>query len=229
MNANNKFELPREDEHLTVVGRNGTGKSQLAFWSLIHRPLETKPCYVLDYKSEELINSVPRARYITHKETPSEPGLYILQSRSDLFEDDERWLWRIHSKMIDGKPSILFIDEGYMLPEIRKGAFSALLTQGRAKQNPVITLSQRPVRVDRTAFSEASHLVAFDLNDKRDHRALEEIVPSGFCDEVRDLPPFCARWYATKKNTAWNLKPVPMADEIIDSINEKLPARKRWL
>lgn len=222
-----KFELPREDEHTMIVGRNGTGKTQFGFWSLTERPLETKPYYVLDYKRDELVNSIPRARYIDFKETPSQPGLYILQSGpdADLQDATEAWLRRIWQKMIDGNPSGVFIDEGYMLPQ-RSAAFSALLTQGRSKRNPVITLSQRPVRVDRTAISEASHVVAFDLNDRRDHKSLEEVIPPGLMSET--VPPYHSRWYSVKKNKTWIMQPVPDADEIVEAINAKLPALKRW-
>lgn len=222
MSDNDKFELPREDEHTTIVGRTGTGKTQFGAWLLSTRDLNVKPWVILDYKGEETLNSIPRIREIGFKEAPSQPGLYILKSRPDLEDDTEAWLWRIWESENIG----VFIDEGYMLPEYRKGAFSALLTQGRSKKTPVITLSQRPVRVNRTAFSEASHLIAFDLNDRRDHKALEEIVPNGFM--AREVPRYHSRWYSVKKDKVWVMKPVPEADEIIEAINDKLPPLRRW-
>jgi DNA helicase HerA-like ATPase len=218
-----RFELPRDDEHTTIVGRNGTGKTQAGAWLLSQQNLEGKPWVILDYKGEELLNSIPRIREIGFAESPSQPGLYILKSRPDLEEQTEAWLWKIWERENIG----VFIDEGYMLPEIRKGAFSALLTQGRSKRTPVITLSQRPVRVDRAAFSEASHLIAFDLNDRRDHKSLEEIVPTGFMRDA--IPRYHSRWYSVKKDKVWIMKPVPSADEIVDDINAKLPPLKRWL
>lgn len=222
MSIEDKFELPRDDEHTTIVGRNGTGKTQFGAWLLSKQNLRGKPWVILDYKGEELLNSIPRIRAIDFKETPRQPGLYILKSRPDLEDDTEAWLWKIWEKENTG----VFIDEGYMLPEIRKGAFSALLTQGRSKRTPVITLSQRPVRVDRAALSEASHLIAFDLNDRRDHKSLEEVVPTGFMKDP--VPRFHARWYSVKKDKTWIVKPVPDAEEIIDDINEQLEPLKKW-
>jgi hypothetical protein len=222
MSDDDKFSLPRDDEHTTIVGRNGTGKTQFGAWLLSQQNLAAKPWVILDYKGEEMLNSIPRIRQIDFKDTPRHPGLYILKSRPDLDEHTEAWLWRIWEKEHTG----VFVDEGYMLPEIRKGAFSALLTQGRSKRTPVITLSQRPVRVDRAAFSEASHLIAFDLNDKRDHKSLEEVVPTGFMRET--IPKYHARWYSVKKDKTWIVKPVPESDEIIDTINEQLPPLKKW-
>lgn len=230
MNAPSKiqFELPREDEHTLIVGRNGTGKTQFGFWGLSKRSLRSKPWFMLDYKREELLNYIPRARYIDFKETPSQPGLYVLQSGpdTDLQDATEAWLRRIWQKMIDAEPSGVFIDEGYMLPP-RSPAFSALLTQGRSKRNPVVTLSQRPVRIDRTAISEASHVVAFDLNDRRDMKSLEEVVPQGMMSI--QVEAFHSRYYNVKKNKVWIMKPVPDADEIAESINEQLPPKARWL
>jgi hypothetical protein len=223
LSAEDKFELPRDDEHTFIVGRNGTGKTQAGAWLLSTTNLQAKPWYILDYKGEALLNSIPRIRQIDFNETPSQPGLYILKSRPDLEDDTEAWLWRIWENDDRG----LFIDEGYMLPEIRKGAFSALLTQGRAKRNTVITLSQRPVRVDRTAISEASHVVAFDLNDQRDHKSLEEVIPKGLMSI--QVPKFHSRWYSVKKDKFWIMRPVPDADEIVEAINDKLPPLKRWL
>jgi hypothetical protein len=216
------FELPRDDEHTTIVGRNGTGKTQFGAWLLSAQDLKAKPWVILDYKGEELLNSIPRIRQIDFKDAPKHPGLYILKSRPDLEDDTENWLWKIWEKENTG----VFIDEGYMLPEIRKGAFSALLTQGRSKRTPVITLSQRPVRVDRAALSEASHLIAFDLNDRRDHKSLEEVVPTGFMKNA--VPKFHARWYSVKKDFTWIVKPVPDAETIVDAINTQLEPLKRW-
>jgi hypothetical protein len=221
--SGDQFELPRDDEHTTIVGRNGTGKTQAGAWLLSKQDLKVKPWVILDYKGEEMLNSIARIRHIDFNEVPDKPGLYILHSRPDLGDETESWLWKVWQKENIG----VFIDEGYMLPEIRKGAFSALLTQGRSKRTPVITLSQRPVRVDRAAFSEASHLIAFDLNDKRDHKSLEEVVPTGFMKET--VPKFHSRWYSVKKDKIWIMKPVPDADQIVDDINVQLEPKRKWL
>jgi len=227
MSADDKWMLPSDDEHTTIVGRNGTGKTQHGGWHLSQQNLKAKPWFILDFKNEEMLNSIPRIREIGFKDTPSKPGLYILKSRPDLEEDTEAWLWRLWEAMTGGEPHGLFIDEGYMLPNpTRKGAFDALLTQGRSKRSPIITLSQRPVRISRTALSEASHLIAFDLNDRRDHKSLEEVVPSGFMKET--IPKWHARWYSVKKDRTWIVKPVPDADQIIDDINVQLEPKKRW-
>lgn len=218
-----EFRFPRDDEHITIVGRTGTGKTQAGAFVLAKADLKARPWFILDFKDEPLLNSIPRLKEVSFKDNPTEPGLYILHSRPDLEEETEAWLWR----RWDQKDNGIFIDEGYMLPEVRKGAFAALLTQGRSRKTPVITLSQRPVRVNRTAFSEASHIMAFDLNDRRDHKSLEEICPSGFMD--LEAPPFHSRWYSVKSDLVWRIGPVPDGAEIVDAINEQLPNVKRWL
>ncbi|MEB2597930.1 hypothetical protein, partial [Corynebacterium amycolatum] len=68
---------------------------------------------------------------------------------------------------------------------------------------------------------------AFDLYDKRDHKSLEEVVPTGFMSDT--VPPFHSRWYSVKKDKTWIVRPVPGADEIVEAINEQLPPLKRWL
>jgi hypothetical protein len=112
------------------------------------------------------------------------------------------------------------------LPEIRRGAYHALLTQGRSKRIPVITLTQRPVQIPRVAFSEISHCVVFDLNDRKDQQRIEEIAPRG----IMDVPtkPHHARWYSVKKNKIWVMSPVPVANEIRDAVNAQLEPKKRW-
>lgn len=219
-----EFELPADDEHTMVVGRNGTGKTQLAFWLLSKQRLMSKPWYFVDFKGEQMLDGITRARHIGYKETPKEPGFYILHATP--FEEDEVALegWMRQCWAQDHR-GIMF-DEAYMLPRVDKGAYAAMLTQGRSKKLSLISLSQRPVRVNRAAISEASHIIAFDLNDKRDHKSLEEVVPTGFMKE--ELQKYHSRWYSVKKDLIWPIKPVPVADQIIEDINSQLPPLKRW-
>jgi len=224
------FRWPADDEHTAIFGRNGTGKSQFGAHVLSMQDLTSKPWIVLDYKGEELFNAIPNIREITRASIPEEPGLYILHSRPDEELADEDFLWSLWDRERTG----LFVDEGYMLPEIPKGAFHALLTQGRSKRIPVITLSQRPVRVPRVVFSESSHVATFALNDRRDRKTLEELVPTGFCEWCPPgmpdgVPKYHARWYSVKADQAWIVKPVPDAETIIEAINVQLKPKSRWV
>lgn len=225
-----EFELPRDDEHTAVVGRNGSGKSQLGFWLLSKRDLKHETVYVVDYKREILFQSLQNAKRIGFRDTPDEPGLFILETRPDQEQATEDWLWRVWSKENAG----LFVDEGYLLPQMNRGAFQAILTQGRSKRIPVITLTQRPVRVSPFAFSEASHIAVFDLNRKKDWQTIEEMTPEGFstwlpAEFSGELPPYHARWHAVKKKASWVIRPVPDAGEIIADIDRQLERETRWI
>lgn len=229
--------LPKDDEHTVVVGQNGTGKSQFGAWLLSTRPLKRKVHFLIDYKGEDLFNSLERARHIDFSDNPKKPGLYILHAGPGDEDEVKEFLWKIWRRENVG----LFVDEAYMLPpEYGKNRpFEAILTQGRSKRIPVITLSQRPVKVSRFVFSEAAHLVAFNLSDKRDRKTLTELAPEDFFEwvppEYREtgIPPYHARWYSVKANAGqgarYLAKPVPDADTIREAIDSQLEPKRRVL
>jgi DNA helicase HerA-like ATPase len=230
-----EFSWPRDDEHTAVWGRNGTGKTQLATYVLSKQNFKRKPWVIIDYKGDELLNSIERTREISYDEIPEKPGLYILHARPDMSDEMEQWLWKIWERENIG----LYADEGYLLPKSgtqEMGAYDTIQVQGRSKRIPTITLSQRPTRISRMVVSEASHVAMFDLNDDRDYKTAESIVPRGFGTWVppefgreKDLPPYHARWYAVKSKGRFVLTPVPEAEEIRDQIDRQLEPRLRWL
>lgn len=228
-----KFRFPAPDEHAAIVGRNGTGKSQFGAFVLSKRDLKNSATVILDYKGEELFNSIENIRELDPADAmPKKPGLYIVHATPG-DEAIEDFMWRMWTHENIG----LFVDEGYMVPSREGGAFQALLTQGRSKRTPVITLSQRPVKVSRFAFSEASHIAVFHLNDRRDQKTIGESLPDGFLEWVPPefqsadgrLPKYHARWYNVKDDAGFIVKPVPGADEIIEAINSQLDPKRRWL
>ena len=228
------FRLPNGDEHHAIVGRNGTGKSQFGACCLSKRDLRNSINVVMDYKREILFNSIPRIREIGFNEIPDKNGLYIIHGVPERDDDDmENWLW----KVLDRENVGLFVDEGYMLPyDAKSRAFKGILTQGRSKRIPVITLSQRPVEISRFVFSEASHVSLFDLNDERDEKTVKAFTPKGFVDWVPEefssagkLPKYFSRWYNIKDDSKFIVQPAPEADEIISAIDAQLEPKRRWL
>lgn len=225
------WRLPKASEHTAVVGRNGTGKSQAGFWLLSQRDLANSINVIVDYKGEELCEQLTRAREIGY-EIPKENGLYVL--RADPENDDAM---RDLLRKIRRTGNIgLFVDEGYMIPGEKKGPFQALLTQGRSLNIPIITLSQRPVEINRFVFSEAGHILYFDLNDERDQDTVKMFTPKGFVDwlpagisDEKRLLPYHFKWYNLKDNEYFGMLPVPSASEIIDTIDAQLKPKHRWL
>src|ERR1700687_1269348 len=207
------FYLPTNDEHTAVVGRNGSGKTMLGAFLLSTKNLQKEIWIVLDYKGEEIFAALEKARHIKFADVPDEPGLYILSSRPDLEQETEDWLWKIWEREKIG----VYVDEGYMLPEFTKGAYQGILTQGRSKRIPTITLTQRPVKISPFVFSEASHVAVFDLNAKRDRQTVEDRTGEGFMSWLPSeyaeagLPRFHSRWYAVKHDGKYVVKPVPKA------------------
>ncbi len=226
-----KFALPANDEHTTIVGRNGCGKTQLGCFLLGMRDLKRERWVALDFKGDNLLNSIEHSKAVECLKVPRKPGLYIKQFRRAEANEIDDFLWRLWDEQETG----IYIDEGYFVPQGEDGAYKGLLTTGRSRFTPVITLSQRPVRISRFALSEVSHVAVFDLNDRRDWRTLEEVLPQGFTDWLPakfpgpKLPKFHARWYSVKTDGKYVIEPVPSADEIRELINSQLEPNRRWL
>lgn len=232
--------MPHSDEHVAIVGRNGTGKTQFGWWIVSERDLANGQNFIIDYKGEELFSSSNRVREIGVTERPKENGLYIIHAVPLEHEQNQMreflwWVWKTGNKG-------LIVDEGYMIPHEKDGPLQALYTQGRSLRTPVITLSQRPVGVNRFAFSEASHTIVFDLNDDRDKDTIKMFTPKGFMEWVppgfgdvdpytgdRLLPKFHSKWYNKKDNSRFVLEPVGDAGEITDKIDAQLKPKHRWL
>jgi len=211
--------LPNTKDRLTVVGQTGSGKTHGALWHLSKFDLKNQRWIIFNFKNEELINSIPMIREIGY-EIPSKPGLYIVRPS---INDEERlteFLWSIWAANNVG----CFFDEGYMIEFI--GAvkpYIAILTQGRTKHIPVITLIQRPVGVTRFAFSEAQYIQVFDLMDFRDYEVTENYMPSVY---ELNLPEFHSWYWEVKRKKLVQFSPVPNIDEIFSTIKGKLHSRK---
>lgn len=224
-----KFRWPHDDEHTAIVGRTGSGKTVLGAYVLSTKDFQNDTWVMIDYKGDELLNSISRAREIDFNVIPRQPGLYRLQATLDDSDRMESWLRRVWSVGNIG----LYADEGYMLPT--DGGYRNILTQGRSKRIPTITLSQRPVEIDRFVFSESSHVAIFHLNDRRDIKTVREFTPEGFMEWMPPefgaqgrLPDRHARWYNIKSDSRFVLKPVPPPEEIVTSIDGQLEPKHKW-
>lgn len=218
------FRFAGTDQRQIVIGRTGSGKTVMGAFLLSNAPFHKMPYVIIDYKGDDLLNSIERARYITFKDKPKEPGIYILRA-TPVIDDNrvESFLWGVHAR---GKTG-LFYDEGYMIPDI--AAMNAIYTQGRSKHIPVTTLTQRPVQLTRFAFSESEFVFCYKLNDRRDEKTVLEMVPRQ--DEIWNfdvaLPPFRCRWHDVPKDVSEILLPCPSPDDILDQFDFRLrPQRK---
>lgn len=220
--AISQFRLPTNSQRVAVMGRTGSGKTVLGAWLLSKAPFDKQPYVMIDYKGDELLNGIDRVREIGLKDIPKQPGLYIIHPKPKDDDDDvEAWLRKVWETEHIG----LYLDEAYMLPE--RGAFEGILTQGRSKRIPVISLTQRPSWISRFVFSEADFFAVFHLNDKEDRKKVKRFIHSDADLEGR-LNDYHCHWYDVGKDFHCLLSPVPKPEDIQEDINSRLTPRKRY-
>jgi len=225
--------LPDDSERMTIIGRTGSGKTVAGLWHLSMRSFDKMPWVIFNFKDDENIGELLNlgAKEIDiAKAPPKRPGVYvadILPDSDDKIDEFLRKCWE------NGKTGI-YIDEGFMMPQARMKYrwYRAVLTQGRSRRVPIITLTQRPYFLDRFAFSEADRFQIFDLNDNEDIDRIKGFVnypvktiigPSA----TRRLPAYHSLWYDVKRNEAKPLLPVPNADRILDTFSDRLRGRRK--
>lgn len=217
----NQTRLPSSSDRIVIVGRTGSGKSQAALWHLSMQSFDAMPWVILDYKDDEMINSIEKATLISYSDVPTKPGIYILKIMPGEDEELDAWLWKVWAK---GGIGIL-VDEGTMIKRESK-AFNACLTQGRSKRIPMIVLTQRPVNLSGYVFSESGFWQVFDLTKKADRKTVEEntIIPWDY-----KLEDYHSYYYDVGKKKLVEFGPVPKADTILSNIDKRHPQKRRYL
>lgn len=216
-----EFEFPKQDQHTAVIGRNGSGKTQLGAWLLSESDLEQRPHVIMDFKRDELVNAIPHLKELKHDEVPKEPGVYISHFMPNQEAEMNQLLWNMWAR----ENVHLHVDEVYMIGRDNE-AFNAIMMQGRSKRVTVTALSQRPTMCSRYIFSEASHYSVFHMNDKRDVKTIEGFCPIDF-EEI--LPEYHSHWYDVKRNKKFKLTPVPDAANILGRFDERLKPKRRFI
>jgi hypothetical protein len=218
-----KLSRPTNESRIAVIGRTGSGKTVFGIWLLgeqLKGPWAHMPVTIFDYKHDKLIAKLGAKPIRITDKPPTKPGLYLVQPNPD--SDNEaatQYLMRVWAQEEHG----IFIDEGYMFGQHNRG-FRSLLTQGRSKRVPMIYLSQRPVRMDLFAFSEADYFAVFNLNDKKDRIRVNEYtdLPVNY-----KLAKHCARWYDVSEDQAVTFSPCPPTGVIVNSFRELYGPKSR--
>lgn len=214
------MKLPGANDRSMIVGATGSGKTVFGLWLLSEQDFTKRPWIIYDFKGDELINKIPATGYIdVTQPIPTKPGLYIcspLPDEQDMVSEQMMNIWRNENTGI-------FVDEGFMVGRTNRG-FRACLTQGRSKKIPMITCSQRPVWLDRFAFSESGFFVIFRLQDKDDLKNVNKFIPHTLGDR---LPKYHSYYYDVGSDELAILEPVPDGPAILDSLDVKLRTIKK--
>lgn len=204
-----------------MYGKTGEGKTVAGLWHLSQRSITERPWVVFDFKGDEHIAALPYAHETDLREIPKEPGLHVVRPVPEADDDAvEAAMWSIWERGNTG----VFIDEGYMVGQ-RNKAFKALLTQGRSKSIPMITLSQRPVWLSRFAISEADYHQVFFLSDESDRETVQRFIPHDF--PAKRLPRFHSYYYDVANDEFLGLKPVPPIEAIMATFQARLQKPKQ--
>jgi hypothetical protein len=211
--------FPDDTQRIAIIGATGSGKTQSALWHLSNRNFHTMPWVVYNFKRDALIDGIPHARHMGLDEIPDAPGIYVVHPQPHQTAEVENHLWNIW----DSENTGVYVDEGYMMGR-NNPAFRAILTQGRAKNVPTMTLTQRPAFLDYFILSESEFFQVFRLQHKKDKVRVEEFSP---IDMNQKLPEYYSHYYDVGANETVVLKPVPRIEEIHATFARRLGGKKQ--
>lgn len=213
-----KFTLPNKRQRIAVIGHTGCGKTVQSVWMLSQADIEKMPWVAIDYKGDELVNSIPYHQEIGYGDLPKKPGVHILHARPDQNDKVEEFLWKVWERGNTG----VFVDEAYTMPD--KGAYQSLLIQGRSKNIPMINCTQKPSWIPGQVFSESDYYSVFHVNDKRDRKRINEFMP---VDLDSQIPDYHSWYYRVKDRQRFLLRPVPDEDTILETFARRLAPKRR--
>lgn len=218
--------LPGFDQRTAVVGRTGSGKTFASVWLLSTRDLLNRPWFMIDFKGDKLLQSLGAIPVDVRDKPPTRPGLYHVPVLP--MGDEEAELNAFLDKVYYNQNTGIYFDEGMELGSARRRnpSVNRLMTQGRSRSIEMITCTQRPVDCIRTIFSEANHILYFDLTLPADLKTMSGYMGKGALPE---LPQYHSTWYDVDRNRRFTLAPVPSREALISSFHDKLSRRRKTI
>jgi len=220
------FRLPRDDQRVAIMGRTGSGKTVFGAWLLAKSNFMKVPRVIVDYKGDALLNSIDRIEEVGFNTVPKRGGLYIIRPLIHDADAMEAWLWKVWERENIG----LYFDEAFMLPNSghqRRGALQAILTQGRSKTIPVISLVQRPSQISLFVFSEADYYAVFHLNRWQDKKTVQDLAEQLDPKRLEKLKEYHSHWYDVGKDKLFSMLPAPKPEIVAEQIDTKLKPKRR--
>jgi DNA helicase HerA-like ATPase len=212
---------PGDSDRHAIVGRTGSGKTIFGLWQLSGRSFDRMPWIIVDFKRDEHIARIPRLTEIdVTGSIPKRRGLYVV--RPTPTDIDAGVVTEFLFRVWDRERTGLFIDEGYMLPPRDRG-LRTVLTQGRSKRIPMISLSQRPAFISPWLLSESEFITAFSLKHPADIERMQDWMPP--CDPSTLEPHHCY-WYTLHGDEFASFGPCPGPDEVMELFDARRV--RRW-
>lgn len=193
------FRTPSKHDRIVIIGKTGTGKTIAGLWHLSLFD-DSIPWVLFDYKLDSHIASLNLPQW--NGNVKRLDGFQVIHPLPG--DDVQPLLWSLWQRGNVG----IFIDESYMMPNC--DAMNAILTQGRSKSIPVIACTQRPVFLPRFYFSEADFVQIFWLNDLRDRKTVESLLPS----PIERLPKYESTYYDVARDEVTVLSRCPPLAQI---------------
>jgi hypothetical protein len=221
---------PGLDNRTVIIGSTGSGKSVAGAHKLLrYREMWPDfPWVIFNPKCDKLLDSIGAERADLSARLGKRalgPSMRIYSPVPESDDDDEHVNAIIDQAMWHGNVG-LFFDEGYSVPKNSK-SYRRAQTQGRSKQVPIITLTQRPVWLDRFTFSEASFYQVFALATENDRKRVREDV--GINLKETELPKYCSHWVEVSTGRRSIFSPGPTEGEILQRFHDLKPKRKGLL
>ena len=213
---------PGPSHRTVIIGRTGSGKTQAGLFHLSGQDYDKKPWIMFDWKGDKLISRIKPVPIDIRDKPPRKPGLYVVKPLPGENGLVTEFLFNVWRQERTG----LYIDEGFMMGRFND-AYRAILTQGRSKHIPVITLTQRPAWLDQFVFTEANFFQVFHLNALKDRLRVAEFVPN--FDVRMQFDRYHSVWYDVDDHQMADLLPVPEASRIVDAFKARMVPSVRAL
>lgn len=206
---------PSKSNFVTIVGKKGSGKSELATRLWHGYPYDqlcidpTGDCRVDDLTRQ--IHTPLPARFPVDAEGKRVSLRFVPDPGSPTYEDD---LDRAVGLAFRHRRSMLWVDEVGELTRTGKTSpnFARVLQQGRHRDLTLICCGPRPIAIDPLVVSQADYVYVFQLPNPADRRRVADVIgydPKAFDAAVHDLARYHYLRWDSREQELVEFPPLP--------------------